>query len=112
MALEAVGLLGVATLALMRSSQPDVPGTFAVGLALFLALFAVALGLAVLSLLRGGRFGVGYGITWQLFQALVGARLLVGGMYLIGAAALLCAIAVFVLLLGLVQATPTPLDQD
>jgi hypothetical protein len=55
---------------------------------------------------------VGYGITWQMFQALVAASLLRGGLITAGLILLVLAITGFVLLLRLVQGTPTPLDRE
>ena len=53
-------------------------------------------------------FGLGFGLTWQLFQALIGASLLRGALYWQGGLALLLAVAVFVLLTRLVRSTPLP----
>ena len=75
-------------------------------------LFAVLVGLAAASVLRGGRFGVGFGITWQLFQALTAASMLRGGLLTAGGIGLVLAIIAIVLLMRLVSSTPTPLDQD
>lgn len=96
-ALVLVGLAGYS--ATVLPNQAPGRGTFAVGLALFFATFAVLLGLGARSLLNKGRFGVSFSVTWQLFQALVGASLLERGLLLPGAIALLLAIVMFVLLL-------------
>src|SRR5699024_11909848 len=74
----------------------------------FLLLFALAVGLAARSVLTRGRFGLGFGVTWQLFQTLVGASLLRGALYWQGGLALLLAIITFVLLIQLVRSTPLP----
>src|SRR5699024_4710484 len=74
----------------------------------FLLLFALALGVAARSILAKGRFGLGFGITWQLFQALIGASLLRGALYWQGGRALLLAVAAFVLLTRLLRSTPLP----
>lgn len=112
MGLEVLGLLGVASALLLRLGVPGAPSSLITGLAVFLAIFAVLLALAALSLLRGGRFGIGWGITWQLFQALVAANLLRSAFYLVGGLGLVLAVAVFVLCLRLVRSTPGPFDQD
>src|SRR5690625_2790541 len=74
----------------------------------FLLLFALAVGLAARSVLTRGRFGLGFGVTWQLFQTLVGVSLLRGALYWQGGLALLLAIITFVLLIQLVRSTPLP----
>ena len=79
-----------------------------IGLGIFLLLFAAALGFAARSILVKGRFGLGWGITWQLFQALVGASMLNASMYWQGSVALVLAIILFVLLTRLVHSTPLP----
>lgn len=112
MALEGLVLLGAASIAVLDAGQPGVPRGFALGLALFLGIFAVAILLAAVSLIRRRRFGVGYGITWQLFQALVAASLLSSGFLLIGVAFLAVAIAAFLLLLGIARTTAMPLRED
>lgn len=112
MVLEGLVLLLAASVAVLDSSRPEVPRTFALGLALFLGIFAAAILLAAWSLLRRGRFGVGYGITWQLFQALIGASILSAGFLVIGVVVLGTAIAAFVLLLGVARSTATPLRED
>ena len=103
---EAVGLAALATTALVNASSGTAPTTFALALAAFLLLFAVLVGVAAVSLVRHGRFGVGYGITWQMFQALVAATMLRASMYLVGAAALVLAIAAFVLLFDVARNAP------
>ena len=70
--LEAVLLVGVATFSFVGVSSGQLDPRFGTGLGVFMLLFAVAAGLAARSVLVRGRFGLGYGITWQLFQALVG----------------------------------------
>lgn len=98
LALEALSLAALAGYSLLT-----LPGgradSLAVPLALFFAIFALALIWAARSLHHRGRFGVSFGITWQLFQALVGASLLRGGLLPAGFFALILAIALFVLLL-------------
>ena len=106
--LEAVLLVGVATFSFVGVSSGQLDPRFGTGLGVFMLLFAVAAGLAARSVLVRGRFGLGYGITWQLFQALVGASMLRGGLIWQGALALVLAIGVFLLLLSLVRSTPPP----
>lgn len=106
--LEAVLLVGVATFSFVGVSSGQLDPRFGTGLGVFMLLFAVAAGLAARSVLVRGRFGLGYGITWQLFQALVGASMLRGGLIWQGALALVLAIGVFLLLLSLVRSTPLP----
>lgn len=109
---EALGLLVLASVvALQTGKNPEVGGSVTLGLALFLTVFALAVAAAALSVHRRGRFGVGFGITWQLFQALVSASLLRAALYLPGALGLISATAAFVLLLNLSRETPTPLNQ-
>ena len=105
---EAVLLVGVATFSFVGVSSGQLDPRFGTGLGVFMLLFAVAAGLAARSVLVRGRFGLGYGITWQLFQALVGASMLRGGLIWQGALALVLAIGVFLLLLSLVRSTPLP----
>ena len=106
--LEAVLLVGVATFSFVGVSSGQLDPRFGTGLGVFMLLFAVAAGLAARSVLVRGRFGLGYGITWQLFQALVGASMLRGGLIWQGALALVLAVGVFLLLLSLVRSTPLP----
>lgn len=106
--LEAVLLVAVATFSFVGVSSGQLDPRFGTGLGVFMLLFAVAAGLAARSVLVRGRFGLGYGITWQLFQALVGASMLRGGLIWQGALALVLAIGVFLLLLSLVRSTPLP----
>lgn len=112
LALEALGLLALASIVALGGTDSDASRTFLLGLAGFLVLFAVLVGLAAASVLRGGRFGVGFGITWQLFQALTAASMLRGGLLTAGGIGLVLAIIAIVLLMRLVSSTPTPLDQD
>ena len=56
-------------------------------------------GFAARSLMKRGRYGVSFGVTWQLFQALVGGSLIRGGLLWAGFGALALAAALFVLLL-------------
>ena len=110
--LEALLLLATATFLIVTDSGEGVGARMGTALGVFLILFAAALGLGARSIMARGRFGLGFGITWQLFQALVGASLLRGGLYWQGALALLLALAVFVLLFSLVRSTPLPGGQD
>lgn len=71
---------------------------FGLALVAFLLVLAAAVGAAGRSVRRGGRFGVGFGITWQLFQALVAVSLLRAGLYLPGAVPLALAISGFIAL--------------
>ncbi|GAB2547462.1 hypothetical protein [Brachybacterium huguangmaarense] len=112
LAIEVLGLLVVASLFLLDGMGSTQNRRFALGLAAFLALFAVILGSACASLLRGTRFGVGYGVTWQFFQALVGASMLRNGLYVPGVLALVTAIAAFVVLLRIAQRAPAPAPRD
>lgn len=109
---EALMLTVTAGYLLTRIGSADLGASFAASLAVFILIFAVALALAVRSLLRGGRFGIGFGVTWQLFQALVGASLLRGGSILPGVAALVLAIVAFVLLTSLARSAPLPYQKD
>lgn len=102
----------MASVVLFGARGHELPRSFVLGLAAFLALFALLVGLAAVSVLRGGRFGVGFGITWQMFQSLASASLLRGSLYLSGAFGLISAIVAFVLLLNLARDTPTPLDEE
>ena len=77
-----------------------------------LLLFALALALAARSLLARGRFGLGFGITWQLFQALPGASLLNASLYWQGVLGLALAVTLFVLLTRLGRSTPLPGGKD
>lgn len=113
LALEALGLLVLASVvALQTGRDAQVGSSFTLGLALFLVVFAIGVGAAAVSVHRRGRFGVGFGITWQLFQALVSASLLRGALYLPGGLGLVSAVAAFVLLLNLSRETPTPLGRS
>lgn len=111
LAVEALGLLALSSVVALGGGQQG-SRTFLLGLAGFLALFAVLVGIAAASVIRGGRFGVGFGITWQMFQALTAASLLRAAFYIPGAIGLITAVLGFVLLLRLVRDTPTPLDRD
>lgn len=106
--LEALLLMGVATYSFVMVAAGVLPGRLGVGLGVFLLVFAAGAGLAARSVLAKGRFGQGYGLTWQLFQALVGASLLRVGMSWPGGIALVLAVVVFVLLMRLVRSTPLP----
>ncbi|UVY82464.1 hypothetical protein NLU66_09420 [Brachybacterium sp. NBEC-018] len=108
LALEAVLLVAVATFCFVGVSGGQLDGRFGTGLGVFLLLFAAGAAVAARSILVRGRFGLGYGITWQLFQALVGASMLSGGLVWQGALGLVVAIAAFLLLLSLVRSTPLP----
>ncbi|MCS6710995.1 hypothetical protein JSY14_02810 [Brachybacterium sp. EF45031] len=110
---EAVLVLVLATSALVRRAEApaEVQGMLT-ALAVFLGVFALGLAFAVVSLLRRGRFGLGYGVTWQLFQALVCATMLSSGMLLTGAVGLALAIVTFTALLALVRATPLPYEDE
>lgn len=105
-------LAAVATYGFLGVAVGAVSGQFGTGLAAFLMLFAVAVGLAARSVLIRGRFGLGFGVTWQLFQALVGISLLRGALYWQGGLALLLAIATLVVLIQLVGSTPLPGRED
>lgn len=103
------GLIAVAaTASLWLSRSAGETAGLLTALGLFLLVFAAGAGLAARSVLQRGRFGLGFGITWQLFQALVGASMLRAALYWQGGLALLLAIAAFVLLLQLVRSTPLP----
>src|SRR5699024_12639056 len=105
---EALLLVITATYCFIGVSGGILDARFGVGLAVFLLLFALALGVAARSILVKGRFGLGFGITWQLFQALIGASLLRGALYWQGGLALLLAVAAIVLLTRLVRFPPLP----
>ena len=108
LALEALLLAAVATYSFLGVASGVLSARIGTGLGMFLLLFAVAVGLAARSVLTRGRFGLGFGITWQLFQALVGGSLLRGALYFQGGLALLLAVITFVLLIHLVRSTPLP----
>ena len=110
--LEALLLLLTASYFLLAAVGGGMTGRLGIGLGLFLLLFAVALAVAARSVLVKGRFGTGFGITWQLFQALVGASMLSSGMVWQGALALVLAIVLFVRLARLVRSTPLPSRMD
>lgn len=113
LALEALALLAFASLALLDGARSSGElRTFALGLAAFLALLGILVGAAALSVMRGRRFGIGFGITWQLFQAFVGVTLLRGSLLGAGVFALATAVLTGILLLGLSRSTPTPLEED
>ena len=98
--LEALLLGGAALYALVTlPAQAAGLKTVAVGLAVFLGIFALMVGFAARSLMKRGRYGVSFGVTWQLFQALVGGSLIRGGLLWAGFGALALAAALFVLLL-------------
>ncbi len=98
--LEALLLIAAALYALVTlPAQAAELKTVAVGLTIFLGIFALMVALAARSLMKRGRYGVSFGITWQLFQALVGGSLIRGGLLWAGFSALALAIALFVLLL-------------
>lgn len=105
---EALMLASAAAYCFVAVSGGGLNTRLGIGLGIFLILFAVALGLAARSILVKGRFGLGWGITWQLFQALVGASMLNASMYWQGSLALVLAIILFVLLTRLVHSTPLP----
>lgn len=107
---EGLALLALATFAFAVIARTPQGGRFGTGLGLFLVLFALALAAAARSVLLRTRFGVGYGITWQLFQALVGGSLLTAGLLVEGFAAIGAAIAAFVLLTRIARATPLPAE--
>ncbi|EWS80817.1 hypothetical protein [Brachybacterium phenoliresistens] len=110
LALEGLALLGVATFAFAVIARVPEGGRFGTGLGIFVIAFALAVFAAARSILARTRFGVGYGITWQLFQALVGASLLTAGLIPEGFAAIAVAVATFVLLTRIARATPLPHD--
>ena len=103
LAVEALCLAGVATLLLVRATgASDLPQA-AVSLGVFVLIFAAAAAFAARSVLARTRFGIGYGITWQLFQALVSANMLSSSLMVYGIVGLALAIAAFILLTRLVQ---------
>lgn len=106
--LEAVAAAAIAVLMVSRLGSGDLGENLALGLGVFIGLLALALLLGARSLARRGRFGLGFGVTWQLFQALVTSNMLSAGMLLAGGIGLGLAIAGFVVLLQLVRATPLP----
>lgn len=110
--LEALLIAAVATYSFVAVAQGGLDTRFGTGLGAFLLLFALAAALAARSILARGRFGLGYGMTWQFFQALVGASLIRAGMYWQGGLALLLSIVLFVLLARLVTSTPLPSSED
>lgn len=112
LALEAAALAVLAVLMLSRAGSGDMGESFAIALGVFIAVFALGVALAARSLARRGRFGTGFGITWQLFQALVSASMLNYGIYVPGAIGLVLAIAAFVVLLQLVRTTPLPYSEE
>lgn len=109
---EALCLFVLAGFMITRVGSQDVGASLAVGLGVFILLFAIAVGLASLSLSRRGRFGLGFGVTWQLFQALVAASMLRAAIVLVGGIGMLLAIATFIVLLTLVRATPLPFEGE
>lgn len=98
----------MATYSFLGVASGTFDARFGAGLGAFLLLFALAVGLAARSILSRGRFGLGFGITWQLFQALVGATMLSSALIWQGVVALALAIVTFVLLTKLVTSTPLP----
>ena len=106
--LESLLLAAAAVYCFIGAADGAFDARFGNGLGAFLLLFAVALAVAARSILVKGRFGLGWGITWQLFQALVGASMLNAAMYWQGALGLILSIVLFVMLTRLVQSTPIP----
>lgn len=104
LAVEALALAAVATRVLIGAAAPTGLPRIAVPLAVFILLFAAAAGFAARSVLARTRFGIGYGITWQLFQALFSANMLSSSLWPYGLGGLALAIGAFVLLLRLAQA--------
>jgi len=97
---EALLLLAAALYALVTlPAQSPKLSTLAVGLTACLGIFALMVAFAARSLMKRGRYGVSFGVTWQLFQALVGGSLIRGGLLWAGFTALGLAIALFVLLI-------------
>lgn len=97
---ESLLLLAAALYALVTlPAQSSKPSTLAVGLTACLGIFALMVALAARSLMKRGRYGVSFGVTWQLFQALIGGSLIRGGLLWAGFTALALAIALFVLLI-------------
>lgn len=109
---EALLLAAAATYCFVAVSGGALHTRLGIGLGVFLLVFALALGLAARSVLARGRFGLGWGITWQLFQALVGVSMLRASLYWQGLLALLLAVTLFVLLTRLVRSTPLPGGPD
>ena len=112
LALEALMIAAAATASFWLSGTAGARPGLMIALGVFLLVFALGAAIAARSVLLRGRFGLGYGLTWQLFQALVGASLLRGGLYWQGALALVLAVVAFVLLLQLVRSTPLPSRLD
>ena len=106
--IEALLLASAATYCFVVVAGGGLHTRLGIGLGVFLLLFALLLALAARSILLRGRFGLGWGVTWQLFQALVGASMLNASMYWQGVLALILAIALFVMLTRLVHSTPLP----
>ena len=109
---EALLLASAATYCFIAVAGGGLHARLGIGLGVFLLLFALLLALAARSILLRGRFGLGWGVTWQLFQALVGASMISSGMVWQGAIALVLAIATFVVLARLVPSTPLPSRLD
>ena len=105
---EALLLASAATYCFIAVAGGGLHARLGIGMGVFLLLFALLLALAARSILLRGRFGLGWGVTWQLFQALVGASMLNASMYWQGVLALILAIALFVMLTRLVHSTPLP----
>lgn len=101
--IETVMLAVVALLNLWLVSIGGVPARFGIGLSGFLLVLAVGVGIAARSLRRGGRFGVGFGITWQLFQALIAVSLLRAGIYPHGTVVLVLSVVGFVVLINVAR---------
>lgn len=95
---EALLLVAVGVYSAVLASRELVSTGFGYGIAGFVLLLALALIFAANSLRAGGRFGIGFGLTWQMFQALVAASLLRAAMYWQGVLALVLAIVLFVML--------------
>jgi hypothetical protein len=110
--LEALMLAAAATFCFVAAAGGGMSARLGAGLGIFLLLFAAGAALAARSVLARGRFGIGFGITWQMFQALVGASMLRAEMYWQGALAIVLAVAAFVLLARLVRSTPLPSRLD
>lgn len=108
LALEALMIAAAATASFWLSRTAGQSAGLMIALGVFMLVLALGAAIAARSVLLRGRFGLGYGVTWQLFQALVGASLLRGGLYWQGALALVLAVAGFLLLLQLVRSTPLP----
>ncbi len=110
--LETLMLAAASTFSFVAAAGGGMSARLGTGLGIFLLVFAAGTALAARSVLARGRFGIGFGITWQMFQALVGASMLRAGMYWQGALALVLAIATFVVLARLVRSTPLPSRLD